>query len=499
MRSPLSRTHIALLICAVLIAVIVAGAVRALQNSREAAHLPYYVAAEELDPIFAIEGTDPDNLRSAVEILLSQRDQIAKLYPTEEGRTITDAIYPASFLNDLSGLEEARQTLIAHPSVGNATAYHGRLTHTIDEYAASARTLSATLKTTAAQYPTIGYLGGLSSTTAVAAKLQTVADAALSQKEKEDARYACLTGASANCTALTTLMTARSAQLQTPARLPAPGSAVHAVDALTQQIFPLMPGFDSVEKPLFAISSDCYQASPAYLRAYYLTQAPGAVARKLAGVNDAYFYDIPKELTLNPNSQLDQALVQAGVHAKFQSAGNLYMCPDSGLDVTQVGSLVGVLSLLRVQKDPMPEVRTLLSLPVVQKADLAPYLQTLASTSTPEGNALIERYIEGSANFDQVILGAYNDNRMFILAAKDAPSDEYAYMLIARNFASALFLMGNPTFMPQPISLFSTTTPNAPQNFALRSYLHDASRQFTDRQLVQQTQTAYTIDARFGF
>jgi hypothetical protein len=147
---------------------------------------------------------------------------------------------------------------------------------------------------------------------------------------------------------------------------------------------------------------------------------------------------------------------------------------------------------------PTPEALHALELPVTQKADLEPLVQSMIEADTPFSNDIAERYIEGSADFDQVLMGAYSDNHFLVNWDKKQNPVRFDYLMTSRNFASMIFLMGNPTFVPQHISLFSDTTPNPLNKLFMREYLNDVSKEFTDTQIIDQTQKAVQLNIGQG-
>ncbi len=455
--------------------------------------LAYYAAAERLDPIFAIEGTDPAKLANAVTVFLAEGDEIASTYRASQRPVIEQTLYPAAFLTDLPKLEEARQALLTEPTAARASTYHYLLMQTVSDYALDARALASSLASAGAHIPSIGYLGGEASTTYMAAQMNRAADLTLQQKQKEAARFACLVRLSGNCTPLATLANARNTLLRASVAVPAPSASVYKADAINGQALAFYKSLSAISKTIFAIPTDCYPEPVAYEREYYLAPYEGGEARKLEYINDLYFYDVPREANGAPTNPLYVALQKVNVSVQYQSIGNLYECPDSGLDVAEAGSLLGVLNLLGQKASTTPAEQKLLALPVVQKADLAPYVQAAAKQDTPQGETIVERYIEGSADFDQVVLGASHDN-LFLLTKDRTQQASLDYLLSARNFASTLFLFGNPTFVPQRISLFSKTVPSPLNEMYLREYLNDVSKQYTDVQLMLQIKNSMSTE-----
>jgi len=241
---------------------------------------------------------------------------------------------------------------------------------------------------------------------------------------------------------------------------------------------------------MFAITSDCF-GGVAYGRGYYLTPYQSLLGRKYDNVNDVYFYDIPAEVK-NKSIPLYAALMQRGVTLNFQNMGNLYECPDSGFDASSMGSLIGTLEAMQTDSTTAA-VQNLIQKNVLQKADLAPYVLSQVNQNAAGAGGLAERYLEGSADFDQVLLGAYNDNHFLITWNKFQAPVQYDFMMLARNFATTMFFMGNPTFMPQHMSFFTEPKQNPLSRMYLRSYLNDLSKTTADADLIAQTKTAVGV------
>lgn len=456
--------------------------------------LAYYAQAHRLDPIFAIEGTDPAALRAALSIFFNQRSRIAELYTTGQGRVIASSLYPDEFLLLLPDLEAARQTLLAKPTATHAKKYHALLLETISAYAAGARATARTLKSASATVEHLSYIGGTANTSEIASKLETVASLALLQKEKETMRYDCIKHFSAQCPSLEVLAQKRDQLLaEAPQPLPPPPQGALRADELLQQILPLLPKFKYASKAVYVIPSDCFVGQAAYLREYYNEWTLGKVARKQAVLNNVYFYDIQKEAEKNPKAAVLQELVRAGVALQYQNIGNEYMCPDSGFDAHSVGRIVGVLEKIGTLPHSTEEQR-LLNLRVLHMSSIALYVRTKAHEHTEAGDALAETYIEGSAGFDEVILSLYSDNRFLAAWDKAQNPVRYEYLLATRNYASTLFLMGNPTFVHKKISLFSTMTPSPLSRMYLREYLGDVSAQYTDAHILAQVKSSIAIE-----
>lgn len=453
--------------------------------------LAAYAAAARLDPLFAIEGTDPEALRHAVSEFFALYGQAVARYPSDEQAKLK-ALYPSEFLHLLPELEAARLGLLAAPTALSARSYHGLLVRAMRAYADDAQAIAALMRTTASEHSRTAYMAGDARLADLADKLEAAGAQVVSvQLAKEQTRFACLRDAR-QCAPPAALLAQRAGAIPQPARPAAPGADAAKAARLTQQLNSLHYSYTATEPVLFAIDSTCVASSTtAYVQAYYLGNHHGA-GRKLSYVHDAYFYDMAMLHATLPERPIWGALLDAGVAWLYQNAGNAYECPDAGYDQTEVGSLLGALEWLRANATSA-EAGRILSLETVSKADMAPYIKEKAAVDSPETNALVGRYMQGSADFNQVVLGALNDNGFLLSSTTAADMPSYAFVIATRNYASTLFLMGNPTFIPRPQSLFSAHAPQGLGQFFLRSYLYDLQKTVSGATLVAQYKKSLDI------
>jgi hypothetical protein len=146
--------------------------------------LEWFVEANRLDPIFALEGTDPDELEESLAYLEAQRDAFAQYYSESDAETIRTSLYPMQFLRLLPELERTRQNMLAEPSTEKALAYSALLVRTIDSYEADARNLARALQHLDLSTYRFVYVGGSTKTDVMASTLLEIAGRAEYQKQK---------------------------------------------------------------------------------------------------------------------------------------------------------------------------------------------------------------------------------------------------------------------------------------------------------------------------
>jgi hypothetical protein len=327
-------------------------------------------------------------------------------------------------------------------------------------------------------------------------KMLRVAAATAAQKDKENARFACLVaGTSPSCTSLDALRMAREAALVAPPRLPKPSNEIRKTDSLVSALLRLAPNYERLSTYIVAFPSNCLVEPITYARAFYAQNAVGEPGRKLGVVNNAYFYDLLHDPV--PRPPLVNEQLQAGATIQYQNMGNLYECPNAGLDALELGRVLGVRDLIAQKSTKTAKEEELLAVDVLQKADFAPYISAQIQSGAPDAQELAERYLEGSAHFDQIVMGAYSDNHFLINWDKSQYPVEFNFMMVVRNFASALFLLGNPTFVIEQVDFFTERRTNPLLALVLREYRSDVSKALSDDEIVRQVGISNDIAAKY--
>lgn len=433
-------------------------------SSTEEPNIAWYAEVQALDPIFAIEGTDPTKLSSAIDNFLQQRDEFAAAFSPSEEHTIDASLYPVDFLKLLPSLETARQTLITAPTLQNAFSYHQLLLRTIDAYESGAKNLAGVLnKQSSVQ---IGFLGGQTTTAYIAAQLETAINSAEEQKEKEDARFACMRDFNARqCASVESLSEKRGAALAALAAGPAlspPDSDAFATDALMRDIIDASSTTSAIS-PAIALKTPCFPYPVTYMRALTVQDASGTEWRPSI-MNDAFFWDLPALAQNDPASALYRAALREGASLNYQNIANYYMCPDAGFYAFDIGRVLGTRELALQTAGSAQAFAS----STLQVSDAARYAQ---ETGTREA---AERALEGSADFDEVIRALMSENNFILLSQKNGGYMQYSYLFAARSYAPILFFFGNPTFVSQPQSFINDSTSRPPFP-ALLSWRNDLS------------------------
>jgi hypothetical protein len=459
--------------------------------------LRWFVEANRLDPIFALEGTDPTELEESVGYLEKQRDMFADSYPPSDAAAIREYLYPISFLRLLPELERERQELLAGPTTARALTYSAALVDTIDAYESDARTLAHALQNLDLDTYRFVYVGGSTKTSIMASSLFDIVQEAEAQKQKALARTACLTSFSAGCPSLDALVSVRVNAVKVHESLPPPTEETYAIGSIARELAQNERGFLRASPALVSLPSACQPYDPAYFLVWWkvpVGDSLSAFRSELA--NDIYIHDLAEESDVDPETAQEsrlrgvsllynEALVKAGGRFHFQSSGNSYMCPDAGLDDSNLVRVTSLLAALR--QAPLfrdipengadtallsSEEARLLSLSAVSIADTDGFVRDilqrldmhpseLASLDAEHAARLerfIAKYIQGSDHSDELLRSVGFDNAIVGAFARLGDRMPLSALLVTRTAPSILFFTGNPTFIPSSrVNFFDTS------------------------------------------
>ncbi len=435
----------ALLACLAILVGLVAYALIHLYQPVVQGDAQWYASAQRLDPTFAIDGTDPDKLRAAVDALFSQAASMADGYDGTKAQKdiLRSQLYPAHFLVLLPQLQAARDALLSGPTPQSATRYHNLLLTTIDAYVSDAHAWSGMMRS-AEFRGAIGFMTGTTTPVLMADRIDGAAQAALAQKSKEQARFDCYRHWDSSCGQPVSPTAELKAASDSPASSPRIASIDAMAGAIIRHSYPDAHDFS----PLLAISTDCFPYPTSYLRTFEFELNTGGQTRKAYLANDAFFYDLSNYASSTKDA-LDRAAFSAGNPYEYQNMANNYMCPDIGLYMSDLSRIVGLYALAQATSSPAAE--RLRALPYLTLAGAAAYARD-------SGDALArEEYLEGSAQFDENVQALTNDNYYVLSAERHDSEIQFPYFLVVRSYPSVLFLLGNPTFVPGRPSLFSGT------------------------------------------
>lgn len=157
--------------------------------------LAYETTLARRDPLFALPGTNPSELRTAVVALARAEEQLAAVQPSSTDAALALQLYPTTFLRSLADLEAARQTLITAPTPQKAHTYRELMPKVVRDKDEALRDFAHAYTTaTKESVQEILLFGGVLSSTTVRASLNMLIDNLQDEKAAVARRLHCNEG-----------------------------------------------------------------------------------------------------------------------------------------------------------------------------------------------------------------------------------------------------------------------------------------------------------------
>lgn len=445
----------------------------------------YFSIANRLDPILALEGTDPEKLPVAVAALKNSLQSFSSDYDAKSQQLLADSFYPIAFLETLSALEKERRAVLTQPTPQSAVVYSAGLLASLTKYRAALKKSESAFASFggASANTALNFPGGSMSLKTMYDSLVALDANAAAAQAKAEARLACLEG-SAPCESLATLL---------PEITASPAASLSAILPPTQaRIKPLLVaslrasasifGRTFNERGVVILSRNACLPDITTLYAYLWETGKGSSvpALRFQPLNDLYFYDL-REKT---QSRFYTRMHERGINFLSQGISNLYECPDSGLDAMRVVSTyelsrnIANHPLFSPTTSPDPvlrqiaeEERRIASSPSILESAVVHYVASLSSLIRAKGERVLAQETS-----PETVLEA--ERRIVLLRAHSALFDEQIGTVIAmngvvrgmngivgsstplfmlfpsRSYPSLLYLAGNESISPTPISFF---------------------------------------------
>ena len=437
----------------------------------------WFVTINRIDPIFALEGTDPENLRSSVEMLGKQEESIAAIYPDEEGAAIREALYPIAYLSKLPELEARRSELTEADSAAVAK-YASLQREAILVYEQDIRRLIDTMHEYGRSDWTLATIGGGQTTIEETIEsLEKIEEYAHALRVQSTGRTKCLRRYAASCERIQDALARRASSIAEVGE--APSEHYDVVPILTR-LHQGAPHFaDPQSMPKVAMRSACYPESGAMLP--WTTPIHGKKARRISVADDIYMHDVGSLFASNDEAQIRlhgsttmSRANAAGVRYLYQISGNAYLCPDAGIDFGNVARVIGMRDVLEdgsIFTPPVSETmsaleKRLISGDPVSLADAREYayraarfvaengitrsIEVLGSDQYDSLESAIALYREASFATDEILNATFLENNYVLQNAAEHSVIPLRDVIMARSSPSVLFLSFNSTIAQEP-------------------------------------------------
>jgi len=516
--------------------------------------IAWYSVVNRLDPIFALEGTDPERLEKSVEFLAASLDDFAPLYTPEDEALIRESLYPLNFLRTLAKLETLRQSLVTAPYNRLTLRYNEELIHTMQLYTEDLERLTeawnelSTRDDLAQRY---NFFGGYSYIETYIHTLNALGAASLKKGSLAQRRWTCYRGNLKSCFPLQDALDKNKIFVEesfdTIHKHPHPrdeeakyhDTLDHSWNIQTNKDIILRYLLSDINKHEFPQrrllvvlnQSICFpHASPVRYLGWWTPLDKNLRQFQIAYVNDLFFWELVGDFeewyepyTENIRTR-SRALKKGGIDFQYQKIANIYMCPDSVRDISQVLQIYNLqMSLItnphfrffsEKQKNTIENVlskKSLLDLINLEKkivtgdsiyqSDIETYLRKLFLLLEEYGEVrlaqligsekvlfiekLLSHFHQGSLHINEIIVDI-TQNNYFLKDLITSGSDQgIDYLFAVRSYPMVFFFGFNKSFTEDEIS-FLQYAYDEPGLLHLFSYNNVLKDRFTADEIVEE-------------
>lgn len=455
----------------------------------------YYWIITNERPIFALPGTNLENLENTLKILLIEDtlESVSLHYPESERDLIQKSLYQSTYLHTLKNTESARRKFKSYPTTENLERYHASLIKTLEAYVQDTTIISDAFLSFDTFH--LNLLNGITSNTYMGEGLLKASIAAKKRLQEEHNRYNCYKNFSKNCQKI-------------------PRQPLQPLQPTTSLLGPVMPDeisrdfakiLDQTGKtieslPLVIIENTyCYPyRNPAFyhVRKWHPTLAPDTI-HAISGtpVNDLLFHDTV-ELQHHPFYKI---LYDAGIPYVLQPL-NDYMCVDAGLDTARIRTSLFIHQTFKdkpmfqtkhssLKQLSFLENKIITSTSTISEKDIFNLLletekfinkygekKLLQLLTYEEYNRLQEIFLvwRSKSAYFELEMGSfknmYSMTNSVLLPIFAIPKE---VLFISRSYASALYQLNNGTLHSHPILLTEEQKKISLEDFKLTSYRND--------------------------
>ncbi|MDP3726120.1 MAG: hypothetical protein Q8R36_02895 [bacterium] len=467
-----------------------------------ALRIAHAIVLNKFDPLFAIEGTDPQELKLVVEKLDASLNEISALFNAKEQAIIKDTFYPISFLNALSENEKLRQEFIHTPSYARSLKYYQSLKRVIDLYDAYAERLKFVFQniSTNSQNATYNFIGGNLTPSSYVSLLENIRAEIKNRKSELKKRTSCLRYFSSSCPSLKTAFYNFTQPHVGATPIKTDRNAIPSTIFQNKNIIDAYFEISAHDKKILPIlvlqSSSCFvDFSPVYYktRKYFNDDVKNKVFEPIF-LNDIYFYD-----ARNHPSPYIIALRKKGIEYVYQTITNLYMCPDIEEDYFRLITLDTIRELLLKNKlfanDKTDSVniaaglleKRIIASETVYEVDMIAYVDALKLLLRKLGEAELSRsmgedkvlyiekllsiYNQKTPRLDEVLANVILDNNIINALVRMKSGTTLNQFFLGRSYPTLFLLTYNQSVVTGAPKLLQSKTLNL-TDFRLVSYVH---------------------------
>ena len=317
-------------------------------TQRKVLRLAYHTALTRTDPLFALPDTNLEEYEISVSLLEASLNDIVSLYEVPEDREKVSRLYPLEFLKALGELEERRRWFLAHPSEKDLMAYYREARNIASIYRTSLGSVDVLLDAPEGERNRqFGNFGGVTTVEKYISVFEELRKESVGLQQSLKQRKSCAAGNFSKCPELEghlgRSLSLHAADFDTESSPVLPTIVrkhLRAVDAYYYSNDLSVQRLSAT--PIVALhESSCFAGGPTYYGVYwsypYYGDNRDGVGIQLGLLSDVIFYDVPEN-----KSDFFKSLLAQGSTTLFQEMANIYLCPNSGIEVATVSNLAAI-------------------------------------------------------------------------------------------------------------------------------------------------------------
>ncbi len=444
--------------------------------------LAYFATVARIDPLLALPGVDLEVFRAVIDEIEASQERVTSVYSPEDRKMIRMSLYPISFLKSLHDLEQLRRQVVETPSFSDTETYQRQFVETYELYIENIETLQHAIEVLvpdAIKRSTIRFHTGNSSMGFIANTLAKYQDGITQVYETQLDRFRCYKGVAKYCFEIT--------RPQLPSIVQSTASDEYKNTVMQHQTFieafrqDPYRGYSHPYANVELSTSRCGDPDkPGYYYLWWREDDSGLAIFRPDLLHELFFYDFWH------GKQADWQYAQVyrtlrGPQYTYQPIASHYVCPDLGLDMATILSMLYVdenkLHIVPVGSEPQPEIDPLIDaanfaydeltdsqqliqvaievyidalhalLTSTSESELYEYIGT---TATQTAHDLVTVYYARTAYVPDVLMSVVSDNEAVANYALHGTSTGLDELLLLRTVPMVLYGGFTPTIQPQP-------------------------------------------------
>ena len=466
------------------------------KNATDALRIAYALAITRRNPLLSLEGTDPDRLERAIVELQSVQQALHDAQAEEaDARAVGSALYPIEFLKTAARVERARRLFLKTGDQKDWEAYRLVQTETARAYDSDARRFEqAFIETVPSDAEKINVVGGgkiLSRESELAAIAGIKHNAGLVRKALE-ARSSCVSGTVSACEESDIALPIVETNQTTAASSTSLALAEEVEEILIQST--LAPSQNGTERPAAATKQRPVELSQSFcINSSAASKIFSVREQKNENGAEVVFVSLISNIPFIKASSFAGTryfdyLLSKGIEFVPLWLTSTYTCAELGSDYGVALVMLSVdesvrthpfSALLKNNTLQLAQVEKMISdAPVIRESDIRRYLALVRESILLDPSAPAEvrnEYVSFALQLRD--RGAGSADLMYRLAAENNAGLKNgqsgipvritaSYLFFARSAFFSLFMGHNPSFAPERVPPYeSTSLPNTRQPY----------------------------------